>query len=236
MIKICLDPGHGGKDGGGGTNKYFKEKELVLRISKYQEQRLEELGFEVYMTRTRDVSMKPNERILRVRNSKSDICISNHINAGGGDGAEVIRSIYNNTELPALIGEKLKSKGQNVRRIFTRSYNSDSSIDYYYMVRETGNSHKNLIVEYGFADSPGDDVEQLRNNWESYAEAVVEALCIYFDVPYEEKRVYNCEPWKTGFMMWLKDNGYIFDKHDPEDKISYWELGSILKNFKEDLK
>ena len=46
------------------------------------------------------------------------------------------------------------------------------------MLRNTGNTEP-VIVEYGFLDSSGDDVEQLKNNYENYAEAVVRAIVDY---------------------------------------------------------
>lgn len=52
------------------------------------------------------------------------------------------------------------------------------------MLRDTPNN-ETLIVEYGFADSTGDDVSILKNNWEDLSEAVVRALAGYIGVPYK---------------------------------------------------
>ena len=51
------------------------------------------------------------------------------------------------------------------------------------MLRNTPNN-ESIIVEYGFADSTGDDVNQIKNNWQGLAEAVVRALAGYIGVPY----------------------------------------------------
>ena len=51
------------------------------------------------------------------------------------------------------------------------------------MLRNTPNN-ETVIVEYGFADSTGDDVNQIKNNWQNLAEAVVRALASYIGVPY----------------------------------------------------
>lgn len=51
------------------------------------------------------------------------------------------------------------------------------------MLRNTPNN-ETIIVEYGFADSTGDDVSQLKNNWKDLTEAVVKALAGYVGVPY----------------------------------------------------
>lgn len=51
------------------------------------------------------------------------------------------------------------------------------------MLRNTPNN-ESIIVEYGFLDSSGDDVNQLKNNWEELTEAVVRGLANYIGVPY----------------------------------------------------
>ena len=53
------------------------------------------------------------------------------------------------------------------------------------MLRNTGNTDA-LIVEYGFLDSKLDDVNQLKNNWQNYAEAVVKAVSEYLNIPYNK--------------------------------------------------
>ncbi len=77
----------------------------------------------------------------------------------------------------------MEKEGQNVRKYYQRRLPSDPAKDYYYMLRNTGNT-ESIIVEYGFLDSSGDDVEQLKNNYEDYAEAVVRALANYIGATY----------------------------------------------------
>ncbi|MFP5116153.1 N-acetylmuramoyl-L-alanine amidase [Bacillaceae bacterium C204] len=179
---IIIDPGHGGKDGGGGTNQFWKESNYVLQISLYQYKRFQELGIPVKITRTTDVYLSPDERTKIVRNSGMKHCISNHVNAGGGDGAEFIHSIFSSSKMADLMAEEIKAVGQNVRRVFTRKL--DNGKDYYFMHRETG-AVETVIGEYGFADSTKDDVIQLRNNQIKYAEAIVKAYCRYIGKAYQ---------------------------------------------------
>ena len=51
------------------------------------------------------------------------------------------------------------------------------------MLRDTPNN-ESIIIEYGFVDSTKDDVEQIKNNYEKYAEAVVRAVADYKGIPY----------------------------------------------------
>ena len=73
-----------------------------------------------------------------------------------------------------------------MRKYYQRRLPSNSSKDYYYIIRETPNTEA-LLVEYGFLDSTGDDVSQLKNNYEELAEAVVKAVASYIGVPYTSK-------------------------------------------------
>lgn len=185
--KIVIDPGHGGSDAGASGNGII-EKDLTLKISQYMYDRFKELGIPVTMTRTTDETVTPTERVDRILgaygNNSDVIVISNHINAGGGDGAEVIYALRNNNNLSNKILNALEAAGQNVRKVYQRRLPSDTSKDYYFIHRNTGATQP-VIVEYGFLDSTGDDVSQLKNNYEKYAEAVVRAVAEYLNVNYE---------------------------------------------------
>ena len=93
---VVVDAGHGGSDPGASGNGII-EKDLTLLISKYMYDRLRELGIPAYITRTTDETIDSTERTNRIKNafgtSKDVIVISNHINAGGGDGVEVIYAL-----------------------------------------------------------------------------------------------------------------------------------------------
>ena len=97
--KIVIDAGHGGDDPGAVGNG-ITEKNLTLEISKYIYDRLKELGVPVYITRTGDETIEPKARVNRILNAFGDnkdvIVLSNHINAGGGDGHCVTNIKYNN--------------------------------------------------------------------------------------------------------------------------------------------
>lgn len=179
--RIVIDPGHGGEDPGASGNGII-EKNLTLEISRYMYDRFKELGIPVYITRTTDETISPTERVNRILNAfgnnKNVIVVSNHINAGGGDGAEVIYALRNKSALANKILNSLAKSGQNIREAYQRRLPSNTSKDYYFIHRNTGNTEP-VLVEYGFLDSKGDDVEQLKNNAEKYANAVVDAILDY---------------------------------------------------------
>ena len=183
---IVIDPGHGGSDPGAVGND-IKEKDYTLAISKYMYDRFKELGVPVSLTRTTDTTLSPSERTKKVQSFYGDgkdvLVISNHLNAGGGDGAEVIYALRNNSTLSKMILDELAKEGQNIRKYYQLRLPSNSSKDYYFMLRDTPNN-ESVIVEYGFLDSTGDDVEQIKRDYEKYAEAVVRAVANYKNIPY----------------------------------------------------
>ena len=144
--------------------------------------RFKELGIPVTLTRDDDITLSPTDRVSKVLNAygndKDVIVISNHLNAGGGDGAEVIYALRNDAVLPNKILDNLKLAGQNIRKVYQRRLPTDQSKDYYFMHRNTPDT-QSIIVEYGFVDSTGDDANQIKNNWQKYAEAVVKAIAEY---------------------------------------------------------
>ena len=149
-------------------------------------EKLKNLNIPVTLTRNTDETLTPTERVNRMLNSYGDnedvIIVSNHINAGGGDGAEIIYALRNNNTLSNLILNNLENAGQNIRKAYQRRLPSDPSKDYYFVHRNTGKTEP-IIIEYGFLDSKGDDINQLKNNYKDYADAVVNALAEYIGIP-----------------------------------------------------
>ena len=183
--KVIIDPGHGGTDSGA-TGNNLLEKDYNLLISKYMYDRFKELGIPVAITRDSDTTLSPTDRVNTILNkfgnSSYVILISNHVNSGGGEGAEVIYALRNRDTLAKRILENIGATGQETRKYYQRRLPSDTSKDYYFIHRNTGNLEP-LIVEYGFIDS-AKDVEFLKENYKELAEAVIAAVANYIGVPY----------------------------------------------------
>ena len=186
LVGIVIDPGHGGEDSGAiGNNQY--EKDYTLKISKYMYDRLRELGVPVTLTRDTDVTLTPMERVNRILSAYGDdpnvIVISNHLNAGGGTGAEVIYALRNSNTLPESILKNLSLAGQTIRKAYQRTLPSNPEKDYYFIHRNTGNTQP-LIVEYGFIDDTPQQNRFLNNNYKELAEAVIKSILEYKNLPY----------------------------------------------------
>lgn len=207
--KVVIDAGHGGSDSGAIGNGII-EKNLTLDISKYMYDRLKELGVPVKLTRNSDVDLPASERPQRVLdqygNGKDVIVISNHINAGGAEGAEVIYALRNKDTLAKKILDELEKQGQLVRKYYQRRLPRDYNKDYYYMLRNTPNTEA-LIVEYGFLDNTS-DANKLKNNYKKYAEAVVKAVTEYAGYKYVPLAGSDYYVVKKGDTLWSIARAY----------------------------
>ena len=202
-VKIVIDAGHGGSDPGASGNGIL-EKDYALKIAEYLNNRFKELGVSSVLVRTTDETLTPNERVNRILsfygNRPDVLVISNHLNAGGGEGAEVIYALRNNDTLSKLILQNLGEEGQLIRKAYQGRLPSDNTKDYYFMHRNTGPPEP-IIVEYGFVDNTR-DANKIKNNWQNYAEAVVKAVTTYKGIPYDKSSQSDTYTVQRGDTLW----------------------------------
>ena len=228
--KVVIDAGHGGTDPGASGNGII-EKDLTLEISNYMYERLKNLGIPVKITRITDETLSPTERVERVLdaygNDSNVIVVSNHINAGGGEGAEVIYALRNTSTLPDLILSELEKEGQIIRKAYQRRLPSDTSKDYYFMQRNTGDT-QSITVEYGFLDNEK-DAQKLKNNYIDYTDAVIRALLEYIGY----STTGNTYTVKKGDSLWSisKKFGVTVDELKKYNNLTsnLLNIGQVLK-------
>lgn len=169
--------------------------------------RFKDLGIPTVITRTEDTTLNPTDRInVIIPNitSSDDIVISNHLNAGGGDGAEIVYALRNDDTLSKMILDNIEETGQNIRKWYQRKLPSDPNKDYYYIIRNTSPA-ESILVEYAFLDSTKDDRKQIKNDWDKWAEAVVKAVADYKGYNYVapgENTVNNTYTVQKGDSLW----------------------------------
>jgi len=240
---LMIDPGHGGIDPGGGSSDLFTEKDMTLQISLYQYRRFQELNIPVAMTRVTDTTLGNEERASIVRNSGAKYCISNHINSGGGRGAEAIYSIYASSALPIELVQGLELAGMPTRRVFTRTYPGNPKLDYYFMHRETGNV-ETVILEYGFIDNPV-DAQKIFEDWKELAESVVRSFAEFANYPYQPPRPApnpnpgnNIPDWKQEAIDWMYKEGLLTNedwRKRIDEPLPLWAEAIILRRLFEKL-
>lgn len=185
LVGVIVDAGHGGEDPGAVSGN-LKEKDLTLKAALYMYDRLKDLGVNAVLTRESDTSLPKNERINKVKSLFNDspdvLLISNHINAGGGEGAEIVYALRSTPTLANMALDNIVKAGQVSRGIYQRVLPENPSKDYYYILRETGNAEP-ILVEYGFIDNQK-DAKKLINNITDYVEGVVKAIADYAGITY----------------------------------------------------
>ncbi len=182
--RIVVDAGHGGEDPGAVSGN-LKEKDFTLKAANYMYNRFRELGVPVTITRDTDRTLSRNERLNTMRSLGTDpnvIILSNHINAGNGEGAEIVYPLRTNEILPRMILNEIGKEGQIMRKVYQRRLPENPSKDYYYIMRETPNT-TSLLLEYGFIDNKNDQIK-LQNNLLNYVEGVVRGVMNYIGLPY----------------------------------------------------
>lgn len=155
---IMVDPGHGGRDSGTYYGEIY-EKDINLEISKTLAQELSKQGAIVYMTRKRDIDLSSiydsakkrgdlYRRLLMIKEKKSDLYISIHINWYDDitlKGAEVLYNEINenNKKLARSIMTQFKNDLKSTRTIKTTDL---------YMYRNT--TTPGVLVECGYLSNP----------------------------------------------------------------------------------
>ena len=155
---IMVDPGHGGRDSGTYYGEIL-EKDINLEISKVLEEELTKNGAIVYMTRKRDIDLSSiydsakkrgdlYRRLLMIKEKKSDLYISIHINwyqNTSMKGAEVLYNSINknNEKLARSILKEFKTDLESTRTIKTTDL---------YMYRNT--TTPGVLIECGYLSNP----------------------------------------------------------------------------------
>jgi N-acetylmuramoyl-L-alanine amidase len=231
LYDLFIDPGHGGSDPG--ANGFgVKEKDWTLKISLYQYNRFKELGVNVAITRTTDVSLDSGPRTAKIKN-KARYCMSNHFNAFNGTarGIEVIHSVWTDDKLAKRFAFAIREvSGLPFRRAFSRQADwTKEKLDYYFIPRETGDT-ESIIVEYGFIDNKEDNAYyKNEENFYKVAERIVEEWCRVLDVKYVAPRKKEEPNKETPKNEELKFPEEIFKTTSPalneivENTLKRWE-------------
>lgn len=181
---IMVDPGHGGRDSGTYYGKIY-EKDINLEISKALENELTKNGAIVYMTRTRDIDLSSiydsakkrgdlYRRLLKIKETKSDLYISIHINwyqNTSMKGAEVLYNSINenNEKLARSIMKEFKTDLGSSRTIKTTDL---------YMYRNT--TTPGVLVECGYLSNPTErTLLQQENYQKKLAKSITNGIINY---------------------------------------------------------
>ncbi|MEH7525621.1 N-acetylmuramoyl-L-alanine amidase [Bacillus sp. JJ1503] len=149
MVKIFIDPGHGGTDPGAVGNGLF-EKNLTLQISKRIQTMLTAFeNIQVNLSRESDKTVSLNQRTNMANAWGAEFLLSVHINSGGGTGFEDYihpSKRQNSSSYQEIIHEEIVKQ----INLMDRGKKQEN----FHMLRES--NMPAMLTENGFIDNPND--------------------------------------------------------------------------------
>ena len=110
---VMIDPGHGGEDPGAIGSSGLKEKNVVLSIARETKNRLESIGYTVYMTRNEDIFIPLGVRVAKARARHADVFVSIHADAFTSPSARGTGVYMLNTKGATSSAAKFLAQTQN---------------------------------------------------------------------------------------------------------------------------
>lgn len=146
---IILDAGHGGDDHGAKIN-FFYEKKITLTTTLFLKKYLEEMGYRVILTRSRDVFVPLERRVLTANKTRAVIFVSMHYNASRSEEAKGIEVFYygGKDAERAKASKKLASSILSYLLEETKADSRGVKVGNFHVIRET--KMPAVLVEGGF--------------------------------------------------------------------------------------
>ncbi len=201
--KVAIDAAAGGSNSGAVGNGVV-EKDYTLLISRYINDRLNTLGIENFLVRDGDTTLSDEQRVNIIKNKygtgNNIIVLSNRLNTGGLNGAEIMYPLRSNSRLSSSIANNLEIAGQPVLKYYQLRNSGNTALDDDYLIRNTANN-QTIAIDYAYVDNAS-DANFLKNNYEALAEAVVKAIADYVGVTYTPADTEGYYVVKKGDTLW----------------------------------
>lgn len=228
--KVAIDSSNSSENKNG-----IVEKDFTFTIAKYINERLNNIGIENFLVDENNAGLTDEEKVNIIKNKYGNgnniIVISNRLNKGGKNGAEIMYPLRNNSKLASLIASNLEDAGQTVLKYYQLRNNSDTSKDDDYLIRNTANN-LTIVIDYGYIDNTS-DANFLKNNYEKLAEAVVKSIANYAGVSYTPANMKGYYIVKKGDSLWsiASKNNTTVDNIKKLNNLSSNNLsvGQVLK-------
>lgn len=228
--KVAIDSSNSSENKNG-----IVEKDFTFTIAKYINERLNNIGIENFLVDENNTGLTDEEKVNIIKNKYGNgnniIVISNRLNKGGKNGAEIMYPLRNNSKLASLIASNLEDAGQTVLKYYQLRNNSDTSKDDDYLIRNTANN-LTIVIDYGYIDNTS-DANFLKNNYKKLAEAVVKSIANYAGVSYSPANMEGYYIVKKGDSLWsiASKNNTTVDNIKKLNNLSSNNLsvGQVLK-------
>ena len=161
MVKIYIDPGHGGTDPGAMGNG-LREKDVTLAIATRVRNMLvnEYSNATVRMSRTGDQTVSLPQRTNDANAWGANYYLSIHINAGGGTGYEdFIHNALSDTSTTAQLRNTIHTEIVKLNEMTNRGKKKDN----FHVLRES--NMPAMLTENGFIDNATDAAKMKSAAW-----------------------------------------------------------------------
>lgn len=228
MSKVMIDPGHAPGCVNGGKNGY-KEHAGMWKLSSYLKSALVRCGIQADLTRTEN-----SDPSLTARGEEAkghDLFISEHSNAGGGQGVECYYSLKRPDDkataakLASFVASVMNSTNRGAK---TRQGTDGNTGDYYTVINSaalSGCPHV-FLIENGFHDNVQDEAFLKSDvNLKKIAEAQAEIICTLLGAKYATESPVH---WAEDSYTYLNNNGVKINEKRYNDPITRGEVFVLL--------
>ncbi|MDR2664552.1 MAG: N-acetylmuramoyl-L-alanine amidase [Puniceicoccales bacterium] len=201
LRRVCIDPGHGGRDAGARRSRgNLEEKNLTLDVAKRLGALLKKRGIDAVFTRSGDQFIALEDRAAAAGSAKCDLMVCIHFNAADSPRAEGIESYILPSQGSASTA-RLNSPSQKDKKFcINNRYDEKNLYLAYCLQRElrtlrsaTDRGVKRgrfkvledadcpaVLVECGFLTSAGEGARIADGNYrQAIASALCEGICSY---------------------------------------------------------
>lgn len=174
---IIIDPGHGGVDIGFDDGIHY-EKDFNLEIGKYIYNRLNNLGFPVYITRENDETISNYDRFeilneITDNNNGGSLVFSIQVDDENPNGVSIIRSINRSFDA----NKELYNKLNDIGRVNIKTLPNDEEKDFYAIQRLAPDGSEAIVIEFGY-----NVLNDLKVEKEKLGEEIVQVIVDYLGV------------------------------------------------------
>lgn len=184
-LLVVIDPGHGGEDNGC-ARAGIDEKDINLQLSLLLRDKLEQMGYEVLLTREKDTGCSLEERVKLANDARGDIYVSIHQNACEEttevSGIETWYSVSNCGEDSKRLARLIHSDVLLYTKEADRGLRESEEL---YVIRET--QMPSCLIETGFLSNK-EDREALLDT--DYQTRIVEGIASGIDLFFHPKTMY----------------------------------------------
>lgn len=175
-VKICIDPGHGGVDGGAAPRPNAVEKTVNLLQAQAIADELRARGATVVMTRTSDTYLSLEQRAQFGDASNCDLFISVHYNSAGNDSGPYGVQTYYNTPFSQPLAKAVQAEVQGVMP--SSKWNKYAHYNFYVT---RSKQRPGILIECGFLSNPSDEALAMSaSHRQKFAKAVAQGVVNYY--------------------------------------------------------